>query len=56
MQPLNLHTNWTTQWGPANHVFDPELITQMAAHVGITTLQEGATPTDFIYLGRTPAA
>lgn len=45
-----------THRGLHHHVFDSALIAQMAAHVGITPLRQGKTPTDFIYLGRTPAA
>lgn len=40
--------------GMHHHVFDAEVIAQMASHLGILPIFRGATPTDYVYLGRTP--
>ena len=40
--------------GLHHHVFDPALIEQMARHLQLSTVLLDTTPTDFVFLGRTP--
>jgi SAM-dependent methyltransferase len=40
--------------GLHHHIFDPALIAQMTAHVGLTPIRQDSSAADFFYLGRTP--
>jgi len=42
--------------GLHHHVFDQALIARTAAHLGLVPLLSDTTPTDFVFLGRTPQA
>jgi SAM-dependent methyltransferase len=40
--------------GLHHHIFDPLLIAQMTAHVGLLPIRQDSSAADFFYLGRTP--